>query len=89
MRNESEAAALAKALGHPVRVRIVRLLMAKDGASAGEVAAAFPLAQSTISEHLRILRESHLINLEPVGPRSLYRIDVRVLKRFQVLIAEI
>ncbi len=87
--SESESAKLAKALGHPVRVRIIRLLLANGELSAGAIVAVFPLAQSTISEHLRILQNSGLIDAPIKGSRSIYRVNMERLRRFQVLIAEI
>ena len=88
-RPETELATLAKALSHPVRVRIVRLLVARGGLRSGEIAAAFPLAQSTVSEHLRVLRESGLINIDADGLRSIYTVDVRVLRLLQVRVVEL
>jgi ArsR family transcriptional regulator len=88
-RAETELATLAKALSSPVRVRIVRLLVARGGLSCGEIAAAFPLTQSTVSEHLRVLRESGLINIDADGLRSMYTVDVRVLRLLQVRVVEL
>ncbi len=87
--SESESAKLAKALGHPVRVRVIRLLLAKGGLSPGAIVAVFPLAQSTISEHLRILRNSGLINIETQRSRRICTVDRKQLRHFQVMIAEI
>jgi ArsR family transcriptional regulator, arsenate/arsenite/antimonite-responsive transcriptional repressor len=65
-------AQLAKALGHPARIRILRLLAARDTCITGDVVAELPLAQSTVSEHLRILREAGLVQSTPDGTRSTY-----------------
>ena len=65
-------AAMAKALSHPARVKILRLLDARQQCVTGDVVAEFGLAQSTISEHLRILREAGLIQGEIEGPRTRY-----------------
>lgn len=86
---EIELATLAKALSHPVRVRIVRLLVARGGLPSGKIAAAFPLAQSTVSEHLRLLRESGLINMDADGPRSIYTVDAKALRLLQVRVVEL
>ena len=53
---DAHLAAFAKALGHPVRVRIVRLLASRDTSMCSHLVDELPLAQSTVSEHLRILR---------------------------------
>jgi ArsR family transcriptional regulator len=58
---DERLAAMAKALGHPTRVRIVRLLAERDTCVTGELASQLPFAQSTVSEHLRILRAAGLL----------------------------
>lgn len=73
--DDTTLAALAKALGHPVRVAILRVLAERDACVTGELVAEFPLAQSTVSEHLRILREAGLVRGEIEGPRTRYCID--------------
>lgn len=70
--DDSTLAVLAKALGHPARVRILRLLVSRDACITGEVVDELLLAQSTVSEHLRILREAGLIEGEIEGPRTRY-----------------
>ncbi|MBE0475653.1 MAG: winged helix-turn-helix transcriptional regulator [Coriobacteriia bacterium] len=71
-RNDRELGRLAKALGHPARVRILSLLLACETCSGGEIFDDLPLAQSTISEHLRILREAGLVGYEARGARGCY-----------------
>jgi ArsR family transcriptional regulator len=68
-------AAMAKALGHPARVHILRVLAERQTCITGDLVAEMPLAQSTISEHLRILREAGLIQGEIEGPRTSYCIN--------------
>ena len=65
-------AAMAKALGHPARVRILRVLAARRTCVTGDVVLELGLAQSTVSEHLRILREAGLVQGEIEGPRTRY-----------------
>jgi ArsR family transcriptional regulator len=73
---EDAALALAaKALGHPARVRILRLLTERQACVTGELVAELPLSQSTIYEHLRILREAGLIQGEIDGPRVSYCVN--------------
>jgi ArsR family transcriptional regulator, arsenate/arsenite/antimonite-responsive transcriptional repressor len=69
---DEQLAALAKALGHPARVRIVRLLGQRASCVTGELAPELGLAPSTVSEHLRILREAGLINTETGDGRPCY-----------------
>ncbi|SHF02465.1 transcriptional regulator, ArsR family [Ferrithrix thermotolerans DSM 19514] len=68
-------ATMAKALGHPTRVKILRLLVERQACVTGDLVAELPFAQSTISEHLRILRQAGLIQGEIEGPRTSYCVD--------------
>jgi ArsR family transcriptional regulator, arsenate/arsenite/antimonite-responsive transcriptional repressor len=70
--DDETLAAMAKALGHPARVKILRVLVARQACVTGDVVAQLTLAQSTVSEHLRILREAGLIQGEIEGPRTRY-----------------
>src|ERR1035437_2976410 len=72
--DDETLAAIAMALGHPTRVRI-RLLAERQACVTGDLVAERPLAQSTISEHLRILREAGLVQGEIEGPRTSYCVD--------------
>jgi DNA-binding transcriptional ArsR family regulator len=70
-----ELACLAKALGHPARVRILRRLGSQASCFHGSLADEVPLAASTVSQHLRILREAGLVQGEVDGPRRSYCIN--------------
>jgi ArsR family transcriptional regulator len=72
---DDRLAALAKALGHPARVRIVRLLKVRATCVTGELAPELGLAPSTVSEHLRILREAGLIQTQSANGRPCYCIN--------------
>jgi len=71
---ERQLAAYFKALGHPHRVHILRFLLAQQACFAGELADALPIAASTVSQHLKQLREAGLIEGEVHGPRRCYRV---------------
>ena len=73
--DDEQLAAMAKALGNPMRIRILRLLIQREACVTGELVVELPLAQSTISEHLRILREAGLVKGEIEGPRTSYCVD--------------
>lgn len=70
--DEIELATLAKALGHPARVAILRLLAARQACICGEIVDELPLSQSTVSQHLKALKEAGLIQGEISGPRTCY-----------------
>jgi ArsR family transcriptional regulator len=80
-------ATLAKALGHPARVQIVRLLLRKNACVCGDIVDELPLAQSTVSQHLKVLKEAGLIRGEVDGPRVCYCIEPSALRRLRVLVA--
>jgi len=74
---------ICKALGHPARVRIVEYLKETDQCICGEIVDILPLAQSTVSQHLKILKESGLVKGEIEGPRTCYCLDRTVLAQFK------
>lgn len=78
---------LAKALGHPARVQIVRLLVRRVSCVCGDIVDELPLAQSTVSQHLKVLKEAGLIRGEVDGPRVCYCVEPGTLRRLKVLVA--
>ena len=79
---------LCKALGHPARVTIIQLLAERrEGSSCGEIVRQLPFAQSTVSQHLAILRDAGFITSEGIPPRTVYRLDTRALDMFKRAVA--
>lgn len=76
-------AALCKALGHPARIRIVAHLKAENRCICGQIVEILPLAQSTVSQHLKILKEAGIVRGEVEGPRTCYCLDIELLERFK------
>jgi len=72
---DADLAAFAKALGHPARIHIVRLLAEKQSCIGCDIVDEIGLAQSTISEHLRILKASGIITGEIERPRVCYSLN--------------
>ena len=64
-----------KALGHPVRLEIVRQLAARDRCCAGDFCSCLPLAQSTISQHLEMLLAAGIVNRRPEGTKSIFTLN--------------
>jgi ArsR family transcriptional regulator len=81
-----QLARLAKALGHPARVAIIRLLLRRDACVCGEIVDELPLAQSTVSQHLKQLKDAGLIRGEVDGPRVCYCIDEGALALLRALV---
>ena len=82
-----ELAKICKALAHPVRIRILQHLKEADGCICGRIVAMLPLAQSTVSQHLKILKEAGLVKGEVEGPRTCYCLDKTTLARLKELVA--
>lgn len=76
-------ALLCKALGHPARVAIVQHLKTIDHCICGEIVDLLPFAQSTISQHLKCLKDVGLIKGEVEGARTCYCLNREVLEGFQ------
>ncbi len=82
-----DLARYAKALGHPSRVQIVRLLARQESCMYGDIAGAFHLAQSTVSQHLKVLKEAGIVRGTIDGPRVCYCIEPRAVQRLKALVA--
>ena len=76
-------AEMARALGHPARLAILQTLAARQACVCGEIVEALPLAQATVSQHLKVLKAAGLVQGEVDGPRSCYCLDREALARFQ------
>ena len=87
---DDDLAKLAKALGHPTRVLILRRVRTMDGCTCTALVGELGLAQSTVSEHLRVLREAGLVHVgEGEAPRTPYRADVHRLRRLKALVGSL
>jgi ArsR family transcriptional regulator len=65
----------ARALGHPGRLALLEVLAGRTTCTCGELVSELPLAQATVSQHLKVLKEAGLIRGTIDGPRSCYYID--------------
>lgn len=80
-------AGLARALGHPARIRIVRTLIAKQACIGCDLVDEIGLAQSTVSEHLRILKAAGIITGEIERPRICYSLNPTALQPLSEFLA--
>jgi ArsR family transcriptional regulator len=87
--DEEAVAAIAKALGHPARIHIVRVLLAKQSCIGCDIVDEVGLAQSTVSEHLRILKAAGIITGEVEHPRVCYSLNPDSLLPLAVLLAAV
>ncbi|MEL7291633.1 MAG: winged helix-turn-helix domain-containing protein [Pseudomonadota bacterium] len=82
----------AKALSHPVRVRIVKILIDLDkqgGCLNHDIVGQLGLAQSTVSEHLRVLKSAGFVHAQQMPPRVCYRINKQALSDFSKLFHQV
>ena len=84
---QNEIAILAKALGHPARVAIMEYLMNVDSCICGDIVNELPLAQPTVSQHLKELKNSGLIKGNIEGNAICYCIDEKKLEILQAFFA--
>ena len=79
---EQELADFAKAMSHPARIAIMKILAQKNECICGEIVDELPLAQSTVSQHLLALKNAGLISGTVDGPRSCYCINWKAFEKF-------
>lgn len=78
--SEQRLAQMLKALGNPVRFQILQILSEKQMCITGEIVEFTTLAQSTVSQHLKVLREAGLITGDVEGPATCYCINVEGIR---------
>jgi ArsR family transcriptional regulator len=79
--SEHELARMMNALAHPARIQILRYLSSADGCCCKDVVGQFGLAQSTVSQHLKILVDAGFLLMRPDGQKSRYAINQEALQR--------
>jgi ArsR family transcriptional regulator len=87
--SDVDLARLAKALGHPARVAIVRRLLSAGECVCGQIVEGLPLAQATVSQHLKVLKSAGLIRGDVDGPRVCYCVNPKAVQRIKELIGAI
>lgn len=78
-RKDEQMAEVFKALGHPVRLQIVRILNDRGACFAGDITRRLPVVASTASQHLKILREAGLVSDAADGPHRYYSVNKQAL----------
>lgn len=73
----------AKALSHPARLQILQVLAERSECICGEIVDDLPLAQATVSRHLKTLKKAGLVKGTIDGPRVCYCLDVEALRTLQ------
>jgi len=88
-RADTELANLCKALAHPARIRILRLLVRRDVCICGEIVDELDLAQSTVSQHLKLMKDAGLLDYDVDGRRVCYNLDPNALRRLKALVGSL
>jgi DNA-binding transcriptional ArsR family regulator len=79
---QRELARFAAAMGHPARIALVGLLLRDGEKACGELVEELPLAQATVSQHLKALLEAGVVTVREEGPRRLYRLERGQIRSF-------
>lgn len=87
LQEQIEMANLARALGHPARIAIMDYLASVDSCICGDIVDELPLAQSTVSQHLKELRNAELIQGTIEGNAICYCINTETLQKFKTYIS--
>ena len=86
---DHEIARLAKGLAHPARAAIVRMLLGSGTCICGDLVDRLPLAQATVSQHLKALKETGWISGEVDGPRVCYCVNPKAVERLKALVSRL
>jgi ArsR family transcriptional regulator len=81
--SEARTVALLRAIAHPARFRIVKLLAARQSCVCGDLVGELPLAQSTVSEHLKVLKDAGVVRGTIDGPNTCYCLEPEALAWLQ------
>ncbi len=83
---DEQLAEMCKALGHPARIQILKHLLDEDRCICGRIVEIMPLAQSTVSQHLKLLKDAGLVQGEVEGPKTCYCVNREMLARLGLTI---
>lgn len=86
---QNELAVIAKAIGHPARIAIIQFLIKSKTCVCGDIVDELPLSQSTVSQHLKELKNAGLIKGDIDGPTVCYCIDTKAWSKAQKLIGDL
>lgn len=88
-KTQNELAVLTKALGHPARIAILQFLIKTKSCVCGDIVDELPLSQSTVSQHLKELKNSGLIKGDIDGPSVCYCIDEKAWNKAKKMIGDL
>ena len=82
-KKKQHLAVLAHSISHPARIAILKILAKKENCNCNELVALLPLSQSTVSQHLKELKNCCLINGTVRGTSNIYSLNKTILKEFE------
>jgi DNA-binding transcriptional ArsR family regulator len=88
-KTQIDLAALAKALGHPARIAILQFLAQRKACVCGDIVEELPLSQSTVSQHLKELKNVGLIKGNIDGPSVCYCIDEKAWSKAKKIMGDL
>ena len=88
-KTQNELATIAKALGHPARISIIQFLVKTQSCVCGDIVEELPLSQSTVSQHLKELKNAGLIKGDIEGPSVCYCIDEKAWMKARKMIGDL
>ena len=88
-RQLQRSAEIAKALGHPARIAILKILAERTSCFCGDITEILPLAQSTVSQHLKALKNAGLIKGEVEGVKTCYCLNPDGIRELQSVLSEL
>jgi DNA-binding transcriptional ArsR family regulator len=86
---QNELATLSKALGHPARIAILQFLAQRKACVCGDIVDELPLSQSTVSQHLKELKNAGLVKGDIEGPSVCYCIDEKAWTKAQQVLQQL
>lgn len=87
-KTQNELAVIAKALGHPARIAILQFLIKTKACVCGDIVNELPLSQSTVSQHLKELKNAGLIKGDIDGPSVCYCVDEKAWNKAKKQVGE-
>jgi DNA-binding transcriptional ArsR family regulator len=88
-KTQNDLAVLTKALGHPARIAIIQFLIKSKSCVCGDIVDKLPLSQSTVSQHLKELKNAGLIKGDIDGPSVCYCIDEKAWSKAKKVIGDL
>ncbi len=87
--SQNRLAQLAKALSHPARIAILQNLIKKGNCVCGDIVEDLPLSQSTVSQHLKAMKDAGILSIEENGAYNCYCTNLAACRELKVMIDKI